>query len=369
MKKWIILDRDGTIIKEKDYLHDPDGAELTDGAADGLRTLSKLGYRFVVLTNQSGIGRGYFTEDEMNSVHLRVDEMLACAGVRVDGWFHCPHNPSDGCSCRKPATGLVGKAQAKLGFDASDIAFVMGDKESDVELAKALGALSVLLMTGYGAAEYARGVRGTLNCANICEAAAVIARGERAAASSDFSGELEDHMAAVDAMRALADDISGAAAMIISALRGGGRFFVCGNGGSAADAQHIAAELSGRYLAEREPLDATALSCNTSALTAIGNDYGFDRIFARQLEAHGRAGDVLLAISTSGNSANVLEAARSAKKLGISTIALTGADGGQLANKADASLRVPSNRTPRIQEMHILIGHALCGIVEKALCR
>ena len=89
MKKWIILDRDGTLIKEKDYLHDPDGAELTEGAAEGLRMLSKLGYRFVVLTNQSGIGRGYFTEDEMNAVHLRVDEMLACAGVRVEGWFHC----------------------------------------------------------------------------------------------------------------------------------------------------------------------------------------------------------------------------------------------------------------------------------------
>ena len=87
MKKWIILDRDGTLIKEKDYLHDPDGAELTEGAAEGLRMLSKLGYRFVVLTNQSGIGRGYFTEDEMNAVHLRVDEMLACAGVRVEGWF------------------------------------------------------------------------------------------------------------------------------------------------------------------------------------------------------------------------------------------------------------------------------------------
>ena len=238
-----------------------------------------------------------------------------------------------------------------------------------MKLAEALGAPSVLLMTGYGAAEYGRGVRGTLNCANIREAASVIARGEREGAGSAFCCDLEEHAAAVCAMRALADDVGEAAAMIISALRGGGRFFVCGNGGSAADAQHIAAELSGRYIVEREPLDAAALSCNASALTAIGNDYGFDRIFARQLEAHGRAGDVLLAISTSGNSANVLEAVRSAKKLGIASIALTGAGGGALAKEADAALRVPSNHTPRIQEMHILIGHALCGIVEKALCR
>lgn len=369
MKKWIILDRDGTLIKEKNYLHDPNGAELTEGAADGLRMLSKLGYRFIVLTNQSGIGRGYFTEDEMNAVHLRVNEMLACAGVRVEGWFHCPHKPGDGCSCRKPATGLVREAQAKLGFDAADIAFVIGDKKSDVELADALGAPSVLLMTGYGAAEYERGVRGALNCANMCEAAAVIARREREAARESFALDLEGHIAAVSGMRSLADGIAEAAAMITSALRGGGRFFVCGNGGSAADAQHIAAELSGRYLAEREPLDAAALSCNASALTAIGNDYGFDRIFARQLEAHGRAGDVLLAISTSGNSANVLEAVRSAKKLGIASIALTGSGGGTLAKEADSALRVPSNHTPRIQEMHILIGHALCRIVEKALCR
>ena len=179
-------------------------------------------------------------------------------------------------------------------------------------------------------------MRGTLNCANIREAASVIARGEREGAGSDFCCDLEEHAAAVGAMRALADDVGEAAAMIISAL---------------------------------EPLDAAALSCNASALTAIGNDYGFDRIFARQLEAHGRAGDVLLAISTSGNSANVLEAVRSAKKLGIASIALTGYGGGTLAKEADSALRVPSNHTPRIQEMHILIGHALCGIVEKALCR
>ena len=369
MKKWIILDRDGTLIKDKNYLHDPNGAELTEGAADGLRLLAKMGYKFVVLTNQSGIGRGYFTEDEMNAVHLRVDEMLACAGVRVEGWFHCPHKPADGCSCRKPAAGLAVEAQRKLGFRREDIAFVMGDKQSDVELAEALGAPSVLLMTGYGASEYERGVRGTLNCANLCEAAAVIARGEKRSAGESFSLDLSEHIAAAEAMRSMEAEIGEAAAMIISALRGGGRFFVCGNGGSAADAQHIAAELSGRYLAEREPLDAAALSCNGSALTAIGNDYGFDKIFARQLEAHGRAGDVLLAISTSGNSANVLEAVRSAKKLDVSTIALTGASGGALAKEADAALRAPSDRTPRIQEFHILIGHALCGIVEKALCR
>lgn len=369
MKRWIILDRDGTIIKDKNYLHDPNGAELTEGAADGLRMLAGMGYSFVVLTNQSGIGRGYFTEDEMNAVHLRVDEMLACSGVRVSGWFHCPHRPDEGCSCRKPELGLVRRAQEELGFSDADVAFVMGDKKSDLEMAEALGAPSVLLMTGYGAEEYAKGARGTLNCGNLRDAAKAIAGFEDGAARASFSRDLREHAEVVSVIRSLEAQAGAAASVIISSLRGGGRLFVCGNGGSAADAQHIAAELSGRYLAEREPLDAAALSCNSSALTAIGNDYGFDKIFSRQLEAHGRAGDALLAISTSGNSANVLEAVRAAKKMGIRTIALTGGDGGVLAREAGLCVCVPSSATPRIQEMHILFGHALCGIVEKTLCR
>ena len=184
-----------------------------------------------------------------------------------------------------------------------------------------------------------------------------------------FMRNLEDHKLVLDKMAALSDVIAKAGDVMSSALASGGRVFFCGNGGSAADAQHLAAELSGRYLRDRRPLDGIALHCNTSAMTAIANDYAFDKIFARQLEAHGRQGDVLVAISTSGNSANVIEAAKEAHRLGMSVIGMTGADGGRMKELADILIAVPSAFTPRIQEMHIMAGHVMCEMVEDAVCQ
>jgi D-sedoheptulose 7-phosphate isomerase len=150
-------------------------------------------------------------------------------------------------------------------------------------------------------------------------------------------------------------------------LRAGGRILTCGNGGSAADAQHIAAELAGRLSRERPALPALALTANTSDLTAIGNDYGFDHVFARLVQAHGREGDVAVAISTSGNSPNVLAAVREARERGLRTIGLVGKGGGKLAPLVDCAIVVPSDDTQRIQESHITIGHALCELVDEAL--
>ncbi|MGH9392575.1 MAG: D-sedoheptulose-7-phosphate isomerase [Terriglobales bacterium] len=161
--------------------------------------------------------------------------------------------------------------------------------------------------------------------------------------------------------------LAGAAECLISCYRAGGKAMFCGNGGSAADAQHLAAEFVGRYLAERRPLPALALHANSSALTAIGNDYGYAQSFARQLEALAQPGDVAVGISTSGNSANVVETLRRARELGLPTIALTGEGGGRLREFADFLLAVPSHETPRIQECHILIGHCLAEAVEQAL--
>jgi D-sedoheptulose 7-phosphate isomerase len=172
----------------------------------------------------------------------------------------------------------------------------------------------------------------------------------------------------------LADDelvrkIAMAAETIVTSLRGDGRVLLAGNGGSAADAQHIAAEFVGRYQKERRAMPAMALTVNSSALTAIANDYGFDEVFARQVEAFARPGDVLLALSTSGNSRNLLRALLMAGALRVKTIALTGQSGGKLKNVADLCLCVPSQQTPRIQEAHILIGHAISEIVEAELFR
>jgi len=162
-------------------------------------------------------------------------------------------------------------------------------------------------------------------------------------------------------------ELSKAGDALVAAYRAGGKALFFGNGGSAADAQHLAAEFLGRYLRERRPLPALALNVNASAVTAISNDYGYREVFARQLDALGVAGDVAVALSTSGRSGNVVEALVHARKLGLYTIALTGPTGGDLKGLADALIAVPSDDTPRIQECHILAGHALCDAVETAI--
>lgn len=163
--------------------------------------------------------------------------------------------------------------------------------------------------------------------------------------------------------------INHAAQILTDVFRRDGKALFCGNGGSAADAQHIAAELSGRFYADRPPLYAEALHVNTSYLTAVANDYGYEHVFARMVEAAGRPGDVLVAISTSGNSASVLNGIEKARAKGMSVIGFTGASGGRMAGLCSVLLNVPSGDTPRIQEAHILIGHILCEAVEKAIFR
>lgn len=150
-------------------------------------------------------------------------------------------------------------------------------------------------------------------------------------------------------------------------LQKGGKVLFCGNGGSAADAQHIASELSGRFYLDREPLFGEALHVNTSQLTAVANDYGYEEVFSREVKAKGRQGDVLFCISTSGNSPNIVKAAKQAAALGVITVAMTGKSGGELKNHCKYLLNVPSDDTPRIQESHILIGHIICELVERAL--
>ena len=174
----------------------------------------------------------------------------------------------------------------------------------------------------------------------------------------------------LDAMAAdaeLCEAAAAAAGACVSALRAGGKLLLCGNGGSAADAQHWAAELFSRFNYDRPGLAAIALTTDGSILTGIGNDYGNTRIFARQVEALGRAGDMLLALSTSGRSPNVLEALRAARARGMGTIGFTGEGGEAMAGLCDICIRVPSASTPRIQEGHAVLGHALCAAVEAAL--
>jgi D-sedoheptulose 7-phosphate isomerase len=161
--------------------------------------------------------------------------------------------------------------------------------------------------------------------------------------------------------------MTAAADALLSAFRTGHKALFFGNGGSAADAQHLAAEFLGRYLRERIPLPALALHGNTSAMTAIANDYGYDQVFSRQIQALAVPGDVAIGISTSGNSQSIVEGITRARQLGLCTIGLTGASGGRLQGLVDTLIAVPSEETPRIQECHILVGHALCDAVEQAI--
>lgn len=158
--------------------------------------------------------------------------------------------------------------------------------------------------------------------------------------------------------------IEDAARCMVRTFQNGGKVLLCGNGGSAADAQHIAAELSGRFYTDRPPLFAEALHVNSSYVTAVANDYGYEQVFSRMVQAAGKPGDVLIAFSTSGNSPNILKAIESAKTQGMQVIGFTGASGGKMADECDILLNVPSSDTPRIQEAHILIGHILCQWVE-----
>ncbi|MEO1927094.1 MAG: D-sedoheptulose 7-phosphate isomerase [Nautiliaceae bacterium] len=176
---------------------------------------------------------------------------------------------------------------------------------------------------------------------------------------------LTEHIKTAEKMEKLLPLIERAGKICIEALKNGNKIMLCGNGGSAADSQHIAAELSGRFKKERNPLAGIALTTDTSALTAIGNDYGYEFVFSRQVEALGKKGDILIAISTSGNSLNVIKAIESVRKIGCKVITLTGKDGGKMKNLGDVNIVIPSDETPRIQEMHIMVGHMICALIDE----
>ena len=178
---------------------------------------------------------------------------------------------------------------------------------------------------------------------------------------------LEEHRELFSRLESVAPAVESAAAVLIQALRSGGKLMFCGNGGSAADSQHMASEFTGRFIKDRRPLAALSLTTDSSALTCISNDYSFDDVFYRQVVGLGREGDCLIGISTSGNSRNVIRAAEAARAGGMRTIGLLGRDGGKLRELCDVPIVVPSMSTARIQEAHSFIGHTLCGLIEQAL--
>ncbi|MCH9646127.1 MAG: D-sedoheptulose 7-phosphate isomerase [Proteobacteria bacterium] len=183
---------------------------------------------------------------------------------------------------------------------------------------------------------------------------------------SIIENEFAEHLKVAQTMSKLTDGVETAAQLCINSLNNGGKILIFGNGGSAADAQHIAAELVGRYKVERRGLPSIALTTDTSALTSIGNDYGYGHVFDRQVEALANKGDVVIGISTGGSSENVINGLQTAKELGCKLIGFSGRDGGDMNTLCDVNLVVPAEDTPRIQEMHIVIGHTICHLIDLA---
>ena len=388
MARLVILDRDGTINVEKHYLSNPNQLELVRNAADGLYMLRQMGLKTVVVTNQSGVDRGYLDQEGLGRIHRRLRELLRAEGADIDAIYVCPHTPEANCACRKPGGELLERAARDFDADLKE-AFVIGDKPCDMEMGKRVGATTLLVGTGYGRQTAEQdGVKPDYLVGDLLEAAQVIASVVNGGASAtrqrvgtDYEGQQGNHWrqqireqlreSAQTKYRieeACTDGVLAAAQAIARSVARGGKVMLCGNGGSAADCQHIAAEFVGRMgNPDRPPVPALSLTTDTSCLTAIANDYGFEDVFRRQVEVLGHRGDVLLAISTSGNSANLLRAVAAARERGMDSVGLLGRGGGALKDVVDVAIEVPSDNTQRIQEGHITLGHIICDLVEQML--
>lgn len=370
----VILDRDGVLNVEQ-----PSGGWVSDwsqwrwlpGATEALRTLSAAGIRISVVTNQSGVGRGAIARANVDAVHARMVADTAREGASIQEVFVCPHAPNAGCDCRKPASGLFVQALAASGVPAGDT-IAVGDDLRDLQAAWSAGVAAALVRTGKGRLTEA-GMSGRK--APVYDdlrdfAAAVVGDTIPRESNSLLTAHRVfcEHSSVVSqAGIVLPPVLEEIAAILEHCIASGNKVLACGNGGSAATAQHFVAELVGRFVRERRALPALALTADTMLLTALANDYGYEQVFARQVEALARPGDVLMAFSTSGNSANVIAAARAAQRAGCKVVGISGDEGGSLAATADIMLRAPSANVARIQEVHDICIHALAEVVEDAI--
>jgi D-sedoheptulose 7-phosphate isomerase len=365
----LILDRDGVLVAEAEdgsYLTSPEGMRWIPGALEALAAFEASGIEISVATNQSAVGRGLMTRETLDAMHARLQVEAAAAGGRIERILACPHGPDAGCACRKPAPGLIEAAIRASGVPAEET-LVVGDAARDIDAAHAAGVVAALVRTGKGA-RTEPGLAGRAE-AGVFDDLQMLAR-----SLTDLPGRavirrvFDDHLRVLnDAARGLGEPLHRVAMAISDAFARGNKLIACGNGGSASDAEHLVAELVGRFSTERQALPALTLAAGPATVTALANDYGFERVFARQVEGLARPGDVLLAISTSGNSPNVLEGVAAARRRNMKTIGLSGRDGGKLAEAVDLCLTVPDPETARIQEVHGLCVHAIADYIDQEI--
>jgi D-sedoheptulose 7-phosphate isomerase len=367
----VILDRDGVLNEEageNTFVTTPRKFQWLPGALEALAHLHAMGVRVSVATNQSGVGRGILSELDLIAIHEKMCLDAKEAGGSIDAIFCCPHGPDDSCTCRKPAPGLILAAVRESGILSSHTV-VIGDAARDLDAARAAGARAILVRTGKGRQYEKYATDQGISIFDDLQAFT----GELSLSphESNIPGLLRSIFSEhIDVVTEAAQAILPALAECIHITRGclarGNKILVCGNGGSAADAQHFVAELVGRYNHSRPALSAVVLGTDAATVTALSNDFGFEQVFARQVEALARSGDMLIALSTSGNSPNVINAAVAARELDCVIIALTGRSGGELAKHADITLRVPADSVARIQEVHGLCLHSLAQALDSA---
>ena len=367
----IILDRDGVLNEERvdtSPVSRPSGFRWLPGSLEALSDLRAMGLRVSVATNQSGIGRGALSELELSAIHEKMSLEAKDAGGSIDAIFYCPHRPEECCTCRKPAPGLILAAIKQSGIAGTDT-LVIGDATRDLQAARSAGTRAVLVRTGKGRlCEDEAVAHGFPVFDDLKAVTSLLFRGADESSVQGFlQGIFAEHIAVVaEAARQVLPSLAECIHVARQCLNAGNKILVCGNGGSAADAQHFVAELVGRYSNNRAALSAVALGTDAATVTALSNDFGFDQVFARQVEALARPGDLLIALSTSGNSPNIINAAIAAGARDCVVIALTGRTGGKLIQYADIGLRVSTDSVARIQEVHELCLHSLAQVLDSA---
>ena len=346
--KALFLDRDGVINIDHGYVSNIDDFEFIDTIFELINLFVEDGYRIFIVTNQSGIGREYYSQEDFNTLTQWMLKEFLKNDIKVERIYHCPHSPEDNCNCRKPATGMIEEAIREYPNIDLDNSYMIGDKKSDIELAiNAEIGNSIFIGDSINP-------DASLNFKSIRDAYRNLRI--RSMIKNEFISHQEVLKRTIDKLMPTIEEASNS---VIETLKRGNKILLCGNGGSAGDAQHISAELTGRYKSNRRALASIALTTDTSAITAIANDFGYEFIFSRQIEALADRGDLVIGISTSGNSQNVILALKKAKELGCINIGLIGKDGGEMKNYCDTNIIIPSDDTARVQEMHILIGHII----------
>lgn len=412
--KTVFLDRDGTINIEKNYLFKTEDFEFIKGSERAIKLLNDHGYKVIVITNQAGVARGFYSEKEVNKLHKYINQKLEQAGAHIDGFYYCPHHPVAGigfykriCNCRKPNTGLFEKAAQDFDVDVEH-SYMIGDNIADIQGGNNFGVKTILVSTGYGKKlRDEGGVKYDYYTANLLSAVEYILERDREEsdikAANDTgnskekngkinSGKILDKlMERYPVLSSCREDIYQSYCILRDMYQEGGKLLVAGNGGSAADAEHIVGELMKGFVKKRTPekefcqklrnvdaefggelaeklqgaLPAIALSAQEAIATAYLNDVDGQCIYAQMVNGYGTSKDVFLGISTSGNSRNVLMAAVTAKAKGMKVIALTGKKGGKLGKYADVIIRVPEEETFKIQELHLPVYHGLCMMLEE----